>query len=143
MHQIRRASWNFATTHPPVAGLIRFIVMAIGLLIPANVIGRLFYAALGQVPGTTAWNYSLLFYILLNISAVAAIGAPNVSQPGKLTTIFLASLRMMTTYCTAFANLTIGLMALSIGYLWGGGWIVIGLIYLVGACNLLRRLVRQ
>jgi hypothetical protein len=118
--------------------------MAIGLLVPANAIGRLFYGALGQIPGTTAWNYGLWGAAVLNIMAIAAIVAPKkVGQPAGLIAIVQMSLRTTTTYCAAFANGTIGLMALSVGYLWGGGLLIIGLIYLVGAVNLLLRLVRQ
>jgi hypothetical protein len=123
---------------------IRFVVMAIGLLVPANAIGRLFYSAIGQVPGTMVWNYELLGYVVLNMMAIAAIVAPKkVGQPTGLLAIGLISVRTTTTYGAAFANGTIGLMALSVGHLWGGGLLVIGLIYLVGACNLLLRLVRQ
>jgi hypothetical protein len=144
MHQTHPASRNAATKHASVAGFIRFIVMAIALLIPANAIGRLFYAALGQVPGTTAWHYGLWGGAGLNIMAIAAIVAPQkVSQTGGLIPIIQISLCTTTTYCAAFAHGTIGLMALSVGHRWGGGWLMIGLIYLVGAVNLLLRLVRQ
>jgi hypothetical protein len=144
MHQPHPAPSNFATKHPAVAGCVRFIVMAIGLLIPANAIGRLFYGALSQIPGTVVWNYGLWGYAVLNMMAIAAIVAPKkVGQPAGLIAIIQMSLRTTTTYCAAFANGTIGLMALSVGYLWGGGLLIIGLIYLVGAVNLLLRLVRQ
>jgi hypothetical protein len=174
----------------PFKALLRFGVMAIALIVTGDAIGRLFYSALGQIPGTTAWNYGLLLDVFLSVSAIAAMGrsrwnftiancsslailgfyhigslsgqqpqwaavgaiggivvggiasAIGQRQPKGLLTIFLASLRMMTTYCAAFANLTIGLMALSVGHRWGGGLLIIGLIYLVGACNQLLRLVR-
>jgi hypothetical protein len=125
-------------------GFIQFVVMAIGLLVPANAIGRMFYGAIGQIPGTTGWHYTLLLYAVLNVTAIASIVAPKkVGQPTGLIAIGLMSVRTATTYCAAFANGTIGLMALSVGHRWGGGLLVIGLIYLVGACNLLLRLVRQ
>jgi hypothetical protein len=118
--------------------------MAIGLLVPANAIGRLFYGALGQIPGTTAWNYGLWGAAVLNMMAIAAIVAPRkVGQPAGLIAIVQMSLRTTTTYCAAFANGTIGLMALSVGQMWGAGLLVMGLIDLVGAVNLLLRLVRQ
>jgi hypothetical protein len=132
----RRASHPWARLWP-------FLVRAIALIVTGDAIGRLGFGALGQVPGTTAWNYSLLFYVVLNVSAIAAIVAPKVGKPGGLITIGLMSVRMMTTYCAAFANGTIGLMALSVGHWWGGALLLMGMIYLVGACNLLLRLVRQ
>jgi hypothetical protein len=143
MHQTHREFWNFPAKHPTVAGFVRFGVMAIALLFTANVIGRLFYAILGQIPGTSAWNYSLLFYLFLNVSAIAAIVAPKVPRSTGLIAIGRMSGCTMTTYGAAFANTTIGLMALSVGYGWGGGLVLVGIIYLVGACNLLLRLVRQ
>jgi hypothetical protein len=127
----------------PFAGLLRFGVMAIALIVTGDAIGRLFFNALGQVPGTTAWNYGLWFYLLLSGSAVVAIVAPKGRKPGGLIPIGLMSIRTMTTYGAAFANGTIGLMALSVGHWWGGVLCVIGIIYLVEACNLLLRLVRQ
>jgi hypothetical protein len=103
-------------------GFIRFVVMAIGLLVPANAIGRLFYGALSQIPGTVVWNYGLWGYAVLNMMAIASIVAPKkVGQPAGLIAIGLISLRTTTTYCAAFANGTIGLMALSVGHLWGWG----------------------
>ncbi len=143
MHQPHQESWIASAKHPAVAGLVQFAVMAIALLCTASVIGRLFYAALGQVPGTTAWNYSLLFYVGLNISAIAPIVAPKVRPTKGLIAISRVSAYTMTIYCAALANITIGMMALSVGYRWGGVLLVIGMIYLVGACNRLLRLVRQ
>jgi hypothetical protein len=188
--------------HRPIAGLLRFGVMAIALIVTGDAIGRLFYSAISQIPNSAAWNYGILLYAFLAVSAIAAIVAPKVGQsqslinaniarllancgslailgfyhignlsgqqpqwaavgaiggiflgglgsaigqrrPSGLMAIGLASLRSTTTYCAAFANGTIGLMALSVGYWWGVGLVLIGLIYLIGACNLLLRLVRQ
>ncbi len=126
----------------PFAGLLRFGVMAIALIVTGDAIGRLFFNALGQVPGTMDWYYGLWFYVLLSGSAVVAIVAPKVGKPGGLITIGLMSIRTMTTYCAAFAHGTIGLMALSVGHWWGAALLLAGIIYLVGACNLLLRLVR-
>jgi hypothetical protein len=137
-------TWNFGYPNPVPPELIRFAVMAIGLILTGEVVGRLFYGAISQIPGTTGWHYTLLFYAVLNVAAMASIVAPKkVGQPTGLIAIGGLSLRTMTTYGAAFANITIGLMALSVGHRWGGGWLVIGLIDLVGACNLLLRLVRQ
>jgi hypothetical protein len=144
MHQPHRTSWNFATKHSPVMGFIRFVVIAIGLLVPANAIGRLFYGAISQIPGTVVWNYGLWGYAVLNMMAIASIVAPKkVGQPAGLIAIGGLSLRTMTTYGAAFANITIGLMALSVGYIWGGMAIAVGGGCLIGAVNLLVRLVRQ
>jgi hypothetical protein len=186
----------------PFAGLLRFGVMAIGLIVTVDAIGRLFFSALGQIPNSAAWNYGILLYAFLAVSAIAAIVAPKVSKSSRLINtnialmlancgglailgfyhigrlsgqkpqwaavgaiggillgwigsaiaqrranglmaIGLASLRSTTTYCAAFANGTIGLMALSVGHWWGAGLLLVGIIYLVGSCNLLLRLVRQ
>jgi hypothetical protein len=125
-------------------GFIRFVVIAIGLLVPANAIGRLFYGAISQIPGTVVWNYGLWGYAVLNMMAIASIVAPKkVGQPAGLIAIGGLSLRTMTTYGAAFANITIGLMVLSVGYIWGGMAIAIGGGCLIGAVNLLVRLVRQ
>jgi hypothetical protein len=75
--------------------------------------------------------------------SLAPLLAPKGGKSGGLIPIGLMSVRTMTTYGAAFANGTIGLMALSVGHWWGAGLVLVGLIYLVGACNLLLRLVRQ
>jgi hypothetical protein len=188
--------------HRPFAELQRFGVMAIGLIVTGDAIGRLCFSAFGQIPNSAAWNYGILLYAFLSVSAIAAIVAPKVSEssrlinanialmlancgglailgfyhigslsgqkpqwaavgaiggillgwigstiaqqrPSGLMAIGFASLRGTTTYCAAFANGTIGLMGLSVGHRWGGGLLLVGIIYLVGACNLLLRLVRQ
>jgi hypothetical protein len=137
-------TWNFGDPNPVAPWVIRFGVMAIGLILTGEVVGRMFYGAIGQIPGTTGWHYTLLFYAVLNVAAMGSIVAPKkVGQPAGLIAIFLASLRMMTTYGAAFANITIGLMALSRGQIWGGMAIAMGGIWLIGAVNLLVRLVRQ
>jgi hypothetical protein len=123
----------------PLNWLIRFAVMAIALLFTGNAIGRLGFSALGQVPGTTAWNYAILFYASISI---AAIITPKVKQVG-LIALGLTSVHTMTTYAAAFAHMTIGLMALSVGKPWGGILLMIGGVYLIGAYNRLLRLLRQ
>ncbi|MBE9028313.1 hypothetical protein IQ266_00900 [filamentous cyanobacterium LEGE 11480] len=180
----------------------RFLLMAGAMLLTGDTIGRLIYAALGQAPSSSAWNYSLTLYIFLCISATSAIVAPRVSphrgliqaaiaeaiahsitlaiigfyhignlsgrqpqwavfgaiggaiiggilslttaqQPHSWQNLGLASLRTTATYGAAFSSGTIGLMSLSVGQLWGSGFLGLCALYLVGTGNLLIRLVRQ
>jgi hypothetical protein len=114
--------------------------MAIALILTSDVIGRLGFSALGQIPGTTPWNYAVLLYASINI---AAIITPKVKQPMGLVTLGLMTVHTMTTYAAAFGNMTIGLMALSVGKSWGGIFLIVGGINLIATSNRLCQLVQN